>query len=84
VLSLGWDTKVLKGKTAALVQAVAKANANTIVVVQSVGAVDLESFADNANGATILCATILFLSPCVVTAIVWSGLGGQEVSIRMG
>jgi beta-glucosidase len=34
----------------ALVQAVAKANKNTIVVVQSVGPVDLEAFADLANG----------------------------------
>jgi beta-glucosidase len=41
---------------------IASVNNNTIVVVQTVGAVDIESFVENPN----------------VTAIVWSGLGGQE------
>ncbi|KAF5355704.1 hypothetical protein D9756_003946 [Leucocoprinus leucothites] len=46
----------------ALVNRVASANSRTIVVVNSVGAIDMESWVNNPN----------------VTAIVWSGLPGQE------
>ncbi|ESK98422.1 glycoside hydrolase family 3 protein [Moniliophthora roreri MCA 2997] len=46
----------------ALVQAVASANPNTIVVVNSVGAIDMEAWVENPN----------------VKAVVWSGLPGQE------
>ncbi|EIN13535.1 beta-glucosidase [Punctularia strigosozonata HHB-11173 SS5] len=46
----------------ALVQKVASVNKNTIVVVQSVGPITMEAWITNAN----------------VTAVVWSGLAGQE------
>ncbi|KAF8166141.1 glycoside hydrolase family 3 protein [Mycena galopus ATCC 62051] len=46
----------------ALVAAVAAVNKNTIVVVNSVGPINMEAWATNAN----------------VTAIVWSGVPGQE------
>jgi beta-glucosidase len=39
---------------ASLVQKVASANANTIVVVQSVGAIIMEAFADHPNGEQAL------------------------------
>jgi hypothetical protein len=45
-----------------LVNAVAAVNNNTIVVIHSVGPIDMESWADHPN----------------VTAIVWAGLPGQE------
>ncbi|KAK7058250.1 hypothetical protein VNI00_001881 [Paramarasmius palmivorus] len=46
----------------ALVQAVAEANSNTIVVVNSVGPIDMEAWIENPN----------------IKAVVWSGLPGQE------
>ncbi|KAJ4494293.1 glycoside hydrolase family 3 protein [Lentinula lateritia] len=46
----------------ALVSQVASVNSNTVVVVNSVGPIIMESWIDNAN----------------VTAVVWSGLPGQE------
>ncbi|KAJ7793670.1 beta-glucosidase [Mycena olivaceomarginata] len=46
----------------ALVAAVAAANKNTVVVVNSVGPINMEAWVTNAN----------------VTAVVWSGLPGQE------
>ncbi|KAJ7882642.1 glycoside hydrolase family 3 C-terminal domain-containing protein, partial [Mycena olivaceomarginata] len=46
----------------ALVAAVAAANKNTVVVVHSVGSINMEAWVINAN----------------VTAVVWSGLPGQE------
>ncbi|EJD43876.1 glycoside hydrolase family 3 protein [Auricularia subglabra TFB-10046 SS5] len=45
-----------------MVKAVAAANRNTIVVVHSVGTLDMESWIDNPN----------------VTAVVWAGINGQE------
>ncbi|KAH7099385.1 glycoside hydrolase family 3 protein [Auriculariales sp. MPI-PUGE-AT-0066] len=45
-----------------LIQAVAAVNKNTIVVVHSVGAIDMEKWVDHVN----------------VTAIVWAGVPGQE------
>ena len=47
----------------ALVQAVAARNNNTIVVINSVGPIILESWVDHPN----------------VTAVVWAGLGGTEI-----
>lgn len=46
----------------ALITAVANVNSNTIVVVHSVGQVNMEKWVSHAN----------------VTAILWAGLGGQE------
>ncbi|KAI0271493.1 beta-glucosidase [Gloeopeniophorella convolvens] len=46
----------------ALVQKVASVNSNTIVVVNSVGPINMEAWIDNSN----------------VTAVVWSGIPGQE------
>ena len=41
----------------ALVQAVAAANKNTVVVVNSVGPIIMESWIDNANGLSIFIFT---------------------------
>ncbi|KAJ7743705.1 glycoside hydrolase family 3 protein [Mycena maculata] len=46
----------------ALIATVATANANTVVVVNSVGPIDMEAWVTNPN----------------ITAIVWSGIPGQE------
>jgi beta-glucosidase len=54
-------------------------NKNTIVVVQSVGPINLETFVTSSNGRFCLCFTALsHIHLPAVTAVVWSGLAGQE------
>ncbi|KAI0321103.1 glycoside hydrolase family 3 protein [Amylostereum chailletii] len=52
----------------ALVEKVASVNNNTVVVVNTVGAIDMEAWINNPN----------------VTAVVWSGLPGQEADVLYG
>jgi beta-glucosidase len=62
----------------ALVEKVASVNKNTIVVVQSVGPINMEAWVTNANGEYWPSSLGCQLTSHIVTAVVWSGLAGQE------
>ena len=60
-------------------QAVADANENTIVAVNTVGAIITEAWIEHPNGKLMQCHFLpAFLTPMAVKAVVWSGLPGQE------
>lgn len=59
--------------------AVAAANTNVIVVINSVGAIDVETWITNANGMPLESGMCLIVDPIfAVKAVVYAGLPGQE------
>ena len=61
-------------------EAVAQVNENTIVVVNSVGPIVMEAWITNPNGSynKPFLPHYADISTPSVTAVVWSGLPGQE------